>query len=454
MSLLGSDLLFSAAQHKNARTGRVSSWDHSGLNEDAYLVQPGETAVLADLEGPGKITHLWFVQMCRKLLGPGPIPYSGLTMDDPVSLGPRSEENDPDYYRKILVKMYWDDSETPNVLAPLGDFFCAGHSIVSNFQSLPFTVSVRPHEDKKYGGGAAFNCYLPMPFNKRARIEVENQGENPYLQYFYVDYELFSQPFAPAETLYFHAHWKRENPTDGWAPARIHTNGWETQAPNLDGKGNYTLLETTGKGTYIGCNHSVVHFQGTWWGEGDDMIWIDDDDAWPPSLHGTGGEDYFSQGWGMQNNAFPFAGSIIHESDIPNFQVSYRWHLADPVRFQRRIKVTMEHGHANHLRDDWATTVYWYQTLPGPKLDIQPVEQRIPRHHQLIPAPPMDPPKDADLTDLQRKHIQEHDELMRKFVDSREQYMERRAVDSRERAKKNTEYAKNVRRRFLADLQK
>ncbi|MCJ1299534.1 hypothetical protein MMC08_002326 [Hypocenomyce scalaris] len=450
-SFLDGDLLSAAAQHKVVRTARISSWDHSGLNEDAFVVQPGETAVLADVEGPGKITHLWFTQNCRQLLGPGRIPYTGMSMDNATSLGPRVEENDPDYYRKVLIKMYWDDSKTPNVLAPLGDFFCVGHSMAANFQSMPFTVSVKPSEEKKYGGAAGLNCYLPMPFNKRARIEVENQGENPYIQYFYVDYELHPKPFDPSEILYFHANWKRQNPTDGWAPARIQTNSKEVQTPNLDGKHNYTLLETTGKGSYIGCNHSVVHFQGTWWGEGDDMIWIDDD-TWPPSLHGTGSEDYFCQGWGMQKNAFPFAGSIIHEDEVPGFQVSYRWHLPDPVRFSERIKVTIEHGHNNHLRDDWSTTAYWYQTLPGPKLVILPIEQRLPRKPHL--AHPLDPPTLDGLTDLQKKNIEKHDEEMKAFVKDREQYMERRAVQSRERAVKNVEIAKDVRRRFLNSLKK
>lgn len=135
----------------------------------------------------------------------------------------------------------------------------------------------------------------------------------------------------------------------------MQTNSLETQVPNLDGKNNYTILETRGAGVYIGFNHSVYHFQGTWWGEGDDMIFIDDD-TWPPSMHGTGSEDYLCQGWGMQNNAFPFAGTILHEKEMPPYQVSYRWHLPDPVRFNTKIKVTMEHGHANHLSDDWSTT--------------------------------------------------------------------------------------------------
>lgn len=450
-SSFGSSLLSSVAQRQTARTARISSWDQSGLNEDAFVIQPGETATLADIEGPGKITHLWFVQTCRRILGPGLIPYSksGVAMMEiHNALGLSYEDSDPDYYRKVLIKMYWDDSETPNVLAPIGDFFCLGHSMAANFESLPFTVSVKPSEEKKFGGSAAFNCYLTMPFNKRARIEIENQGEHAYFQYFYIDYELLPSPFDPKEILYFHAHWRRENPTQGWAPNNMQTNSLETQVPNLTGDG-YTILETAGCGTFIGCNHSVLHHQGTWWGEGDDMIFIDDD-TWPPSMHGTGGEDYFNQGWGMQKNAYPFCGTIIHEEDVPGYQVSYRWHLADPVRFNKKIKVKLEHGHANHLRDDWSTTAYWYQTLPGPKLSIQPVEERLP-NRPTVKAPP-EPTADRPLTDLQRKHIGQRDERFKAFVDDRNEWLERRAVASRERAKCNIEFAKDIRRRFHETL--
>ena len=445
------DLLSSVAQRKTSRTARVSSWDHTGLNEDAFVVQPGETATLADLEGPGKITHLWFVQTCRRILGPGLIPYSksGVAMlEIHNALGLSYEDSDPDYYRKVLIKMYWDDSETPNVVAPIGDFFCLGHSMAANFQSLPFTVSVKPSEEKKYGGSAAFNCYLTMPFNKRARIEIENQGEHAYFQYFYIDYELLPAPFDPEEILYFHAHWRRENPTPGWAPNGMQTNSLETQVPNLEGDG-YTILETTGAGTYIGCNHSVLHHQGTWWGEGDDIIFIDDD-TWPPSFHGTGGEDYFNQGWGMQKNAYPFCGTIIHEDDVPGHQVSYRWHMADPVRFNQRIKVKLEHGHANHLRDDWSTTAYWYQTLPGPNLEIQPVEARLPNRPTI--QPPSEPAADRALTDLQRSKIEQREERLAAFLDDRNKWLERRANASRDRAQRNIEVAKDVRRRFLEGL--
>ena len=181
------------------------------------------------------------------------------------------------------------------------------------------------------------------------------------------------------------------------------------------------------------------------------MIWIDDDEAWPPSIHGTGGEDYFSQGWGMQKNAYPFCGSIIHESEVPGFQVSYRWHLADPIRFSKRIKVTLEHGHANHLRDDWSTTAYWYQTLPGPKLDEVPVDLRIPRK-PVLPDRPRDRTDDSRLTELQKKMIQQHDKDYEAFIKDKHRYMEERAVDSRERAKANIEYAKALRKRYMANL--
>ncbi|KAL4887772.1 hypothetical protein BDV59DRAFT_212016 [Aspergillus ambiguus] len=438
---LDRDQLTTLAQRKVVRNARVSSWDHTGMNNDHFVILPGETAVLADVEGPGQITHLWFVQACRRMLGPGlqSYPKAGSFMAETSgTCGLSYEENYPDYYRKVLIKIYWDNSTTPSVLAPLGDFFCIGHSLTSNFQSIPFTVSARPEDDKKFGGAAALNCYLPMPFNRRARIELENQGESPLVQYFYIDYELRLTPFNTDELLYFHAHWRRENPTNGWAPPDMQTNSPETSVPNLDGKDNYVLLDTTGAGTYIGCNHS-----------GDDMIFIDDD-TWPPSLHGTRGEDYFCQGWGMQNNAYPFCGSILHESDVPNYQVSYRWHLPDPVHFNKRIRVTMEHGHANHLTDDWSTTVYWYQTLPSPRLDILPVESRLPRRPQFPPHnSTTDAPKPNVLTSLQKEMITQRSLRFQEFKQDLQELMEAKAKESRDRAKKNVELAKDVRCRFM-----
>ena len=250
----------------------------------------------------------------------------------------------------------------------------------------------------------------------------------------------------------------------------MQTNSLETQVLNLedaDTTDNYTILETEGAGTYIGCNHSVLHHQGTWWGEGDDMIWIDDDftqsqsqqgggKQWPPSMHGTGGEDYFSQGWGMQKNAYPFCGTIIHEEDVPGYQVSYRWHLADPVRFNERVKVTMEHGHGNHLSDDWCTTAYWYQTMENgraPKLEVCKVEERLVQRAEIVASKntlqKSDGKNKKDLTELQVENIKQREERFREFVEDRNRWLERRAKDSQERAKKNVEIARDIRARFM-----
>ena len=337
-----SGFLQNVANLRDARTGRSSSWDQSGKNQDYWVIPPGEEVVLTELIGPGCVTHLWMTQFCRRLIGPGLIEpelgsYVAPVFEIHNALGVNWEEPDPFYYRKVILKIFWDNQEQPSVLAPLGDFFCIGHSIPGNFSSLPITVSCKPEERHRFGGSAALNCYFPMPFQKKAKIVLENQNDVPYGQYFYIDYELYREPL-PEPLAYFHTHWRRENPCRGWAPG-LQVNSPEVNVPHLDATGNYVVLETTGRGHYVGCNLSVAHFQGSWWGEGDEMIFIDAD-TWPPSLHGTGSEDYFNHAWGMQDNAFLMNGSALHESIIPGYQVSYRFHLADPIHFAKRIAVT------------------------------------------------------------------------------------------------------------------
>ena len=415
-------------QLRDVRSARASSWDQTGRKQDYWLIPPNESIVLADIEGPGCITHLWMTQYCRRVLGPGIIdPHKGHYVA-PIfeihnALGLNWEVSDPYYYRKILLKIYWDDQEHPSVLAPLGDFFGIGHSIAANYQSLPFAVTVKPEEQFLFGGNAGLNCYLPMPFQKRARIEIENQNDVPYGQYFYIDYELHREADVD-ESVYFHTHWKRDNPCDGWGP-QLQTNSPETNIVNLSGDDNYVVLEADGRGHYIGCNLSVAHFQGTWWGEGDDMIFIDDD-TWPPSLHGTGAEDYFNHAWGMQKNAFPMCGTILHESDMPGYQVSYRFHLTDPIHFAKRIKVTMEHGHGNHLSDDWASTAYWYQTLPSNNRDMLPVAERLPTRLESSLNPTNAPAPAGS----ERELNEEMRQMLQLAADRGDQYLKDRAVEA------------------------
>ena len=138
------------------------------------------------------------------------------------ALGVSWEVVDPDYYRKVVLKMYWDDQETPSVVAPLGDFFGLMNSLSGSFESLPLSVSAKEPELHTFGGSAAFNSYFRMPFGARARIVVENQNDIPYLQYFYIDYELVKEPL-PDDAVYFHAHWRRALPNAGWGPISSRT---------------------------------------------------------------------------------------------------------------------------------------------------------------------------------------------------------------------------------------
>lgn len=422
---------------RDVRSARASSWDPSGRNQDYWVMPPGESIVLADLEGPGCITHIWMTQFCRRVLGPGLLDPVQVGQTVPVleihnALGLSWEAPDPDYYRKVLLKIYWDDQEHPSVLAPLG-----------NFASTPFTVSSKEQERHTFGGTAALNCYLQMPFKRRARIELENQNDVPYGQYFYIDYELYREPLGE-DIAYLHAQWRRENPCEGWAPD-IQVNSPDANIANLDGKANYVILEAEGRGHYIGCNLSVTHFQGSWWGEGDDMIFIDGEE-WPPSLHGTGAEDYFGHAWGMQSNAYPMNGSIVHESVMPGCPVSYRFHLVDPVRFQRSIRVTIEHGHANQLSDDWASTAYWYQTLPSRPFSILPVEQRLP----IRPPRPSGsaPARGIELNDEMRAMRAVQQERYARYVEERNAVLARRIDDTRRRSQLNREQAHQIHRSF------
>jgi hypothetical protein len=327
---------------RKAQTGRASSWQHNGRNSDAWWIEPGETVTLADIRGPGRITHLWMTQA--------------------------------NHYRECLIKITWDDAKSPSVLCPLGDFFGLGHNIVNSYQSLLFSAST--HHNNRFNQGCALNAYVQMPFRKRALVELTNESRERHRQYFYVDYETCD---IADEAGYFHSEFRRENPFGGWG----HEIQVNTAEANIANKGqlawdnNYVILNTKGHGHFIGCNLSVTNFQGTWWGEGDDMIWVDGY-KWPPDLHGTGSEDYLNQAWGMQDNAFMRNGSSIHEDNTNGYQTSYVHHLENPVHFQKEIKVSIEHGHGNHLCNEMSSTAYWYAAKPGRVAKPPKVAHRMP----------------------------------------------------------------------------
>ena len=348
---------------RDYRRRRASSWDRSGGNADFWVLDPGQTRPLAEITGPGSIRHIW------------------------MTLASREEH----YARRSLLRMFWDGEPAPSVEVPTGDFFGVGHGIVKEFTSLPLTMSAQD--------GCAFNSFFPMPFASGARVEVTNEGERHLIVYFYVDYEEYD---APPEGLgRFHAQWRRQNPTVGWGdPARRFNENpdyrgevWKT--PNLDGKDNYVILEARGRGHYVGCNLNIDCFErekNDWYGEGDDMIFIDGE-KWPPSLHGTGTEDWFHCAYcPTQEYNAPYHGIILYSgSDDWRWKgksTVYRYHIEDPLRFKKSIRVTIEHGHANKLSNDYSSTAYYYLSKPrraGPP--ILPVEERLPRPNEPQYAP-------------------------------------------------------------------
>ncbi len=339
---------------QEGRNRRISSWDRTGRNRDHLTIAPGEVALLAQIRGAGCIRHIWIT----------------IASEDGL------------YPRRILLRMYWDGEDEPSVEVPVGDFFGVGHGLIVPYMALALNIVGNPELRPNRG---AMNCFFPMPFADGARLEVVNECESEVRAfYYYIDYE--ELPELPAETVRFHAQWRRQNPCQG-----LDTSGLAREEirdlVNLTAERNYVMLEGEGQGHYVGCNLSVHNLDPAgatrWFGEGDDMIFIDGE-GWPPSLHGTGTEDYFCAAWGFPSGAYsgPFHG-ISLAGDVGSWAgkwTVYRHHILDPIHFSRSIRVTIEHGHANNRSDDYSSTAYWYQREPHrPFPKMLSVEERLPR---------------------------------------------------------------------------
>jgi len=331
---------------------RFSSYDRTGGNKDYIVIDPGETAIMAKMKGSGCIKHIW------------------------VTI-----RTDEDWYlRKLVLRMYWDGEEEPSVEVPIGDFFGIGHGLTHNFVSAPLQMSP---ED-----GKGFNSWWPMPYIFEATMTIENQGEKKVTAfYYYVDYEEWGEPEMGLGR--FHVQWRRQNPTDGISDEGVPNRVWLFEGENQDGAGNYVILEAEGKGHYVGCNVNVHNLRETdkfnWYGEGDDMIFIDGEEL--PSLVGTGTEDYYGMSWcPTQEYCAPYHGLSLPGGENWKGKITwYRYHILDPVYFKESIRVTIEHGHANHRSDDYSSTAYWYQEEPHKPFDPLPsVEKRLPRPSPIL----------------------------------------------------------------------
>ena len=311
---------------KNGKMIQISSYDTNGANNDRINIPVDETAVIANIKGPGLITRIWF------------------TVDS----------RDPYYLRRILIRMYWDNEENPSVEVPMGDFFGTGFEYKHYYSQYLGMTS----------GG--YFCYFPMPFRKNARIEIVNQtGEEIYAFYYHINIYQPEKSFKK-NTAYFHAFWNRDIKTDQ--------------------KENYNILEAKGKGHIVGLNMNMQSYNGSLgYLEGDEMIWVDGEKF--PSVYGTGTEDYFNSGWYFKDGEFsaPFHGLILKD-DKKGRIAAYRFHVPDPIPFQKSIKFTMEHGTANESVADYSSTVYWYQKEPHQKFPaIKKASLRIPLR-TIIPA--------------------------------------------------------------------
>jgi len=335
---------------------RLSSYDRAGGNSDWWEFEPGQARDIATISEAGCIKHIW----------------STLWSDDKYTL------------RKVLLRMYWDGEDTPSVETPLGDFFGMGHGMTRNFVSLPLQMSPE--------NGRSFNCWFPMPFETGARIEIVNEASAKLNFYFYIDYEVYPGGTSLADYGRFHAQWRRVNPTPGWQDP---SERWEDnrdrmrevwRTPNTTGDGNYVILEAEGRGHYVGCHLDIDCFSrqsNDWYGEGDDMIFVDGE-PWP-GIHGTGTEDYFNTAFcPTQEYSAPYHGLILYQGTEDwrwrGKNTLYRYHIEDPIFFEKSIKVTIEHGHANKLTNDYASTAYWYQAEPHkPFPAMLPIAERLPR---------------------------------------------------------------------------
>lgn len=323
---------------------RVSSYDRSGGNADARQIAPGDTLEVLDAAGPGIITHVWF------------------TIASPEEF----------HLKKLVLRMYWDGESTPSVEAPVGDFFGLGLGQYFLYESAPLAVASEK----------ALNSFFPMPFQSHARITVTNEGDRKVdAFYFNIDYRVCPEPL-PSDTMYFHAQYRQAAPAHGWSSDWT-SNGDKNvnNRKNTDGEGNYVWLEAKGKGQFAGVTMSVLQNQDGWWGEGDDMFFVDGEKL--PSINGTGSEDYFLGAWDFGSHPFAYRqmGAPVKGNEFAGSRSSvYRFHLDSPIPFTKSLRATIEHGHANHRSDNFFSVAYWYQTEPHAAFPVlPPVEERIPR---------------------------------------------------------------------------
>lgn len=307
---------------------------------------PHTTLTLLDTQGPGMIRHIWMT-----------FPPDHLELP-----------------RALILRIYWDDSEFPGVEAPVGDFFGIAHARKRPMASELFS----------FQSGRGLNCWAPMPFAGRARITLENRGDEAVSMLFYqIDYTLGDE--ITPDTGYFHAQFRRQN------PCPLHQD--------------YVILDgVQGRGAYLGATIGVrTCFEHGWWGEGEVKCFLDGESQ--PTLCGTGTEDYMGSAWGLEPVCTPQQGCALADGELGLYSI-YRLHTRDPIYFQKSIKITLQqigYGETQIAKeyfgdefrsypaagisgaktcyfdrsDDFCSVAYWVQTLPAAPFPPLPSHQQL-----------------------------------------------------------------------------
>jgi len=326
------------ARAQNYKSLKQSSYDTTGGNSDRWPIPGGGVKEVFNARGAGIISHIWFTISARS----------------------------SDHLKELVLRAYWDDNAKPSVEAPIGDFFGLNLGTYQIYESEYLACSP----------GRSLNCYFAMPFRRSARITATNEGTQE-VGSFYSNIDYMSTPRLPDDALYFHAQYRQAAPC-----VPVVSNGPKL---NLDGRQNYVYMETRGRGHLMGVTLGVLQNANGWWGEGDEMIFVDDESK--PAINGTGSEDYFLGSWdfGGRDGAIPFGHAMYGAPLIVNAERTggryccYRWHGDNPVTFERYLKHTMEHGHANDRGDNFYSCAYWYQAAPSTDFPaLPPVADRIP----------------------------------------------------------------------------
>jgi hypothetical protein len=317
---------------RDFQSHRVTSADPTGGNDDFRTLQPGETLLLADIQGPGCITHF----------------------RDNIT------GNEAHHLQYHILRAYWDGEKEPSVEVPVGDFFGVGFGLTEKYSSALFAIDDRRGKITDSAvTGSSRNCYIPMPFKRSARLTITNLGKKPSLHWFEVNYRSYKK--APQDQGYFHAQYRQGTPPP---------------------TGPYTILEATGRGHLLGCVLSVKNNDGGWWGEGDEIVYIDG----RQEMQGTGSEDYFGESYGLRAGCFPYFGvTVLAEplaNDSSNFRytTAYRWHIPDPVMFQKSLRFLIEQGNGKppfKSGNYYYSVAYWYQTEPHAPFPPLPKPEEI-----------------------------------------------------------------------------